>query len=110
MGSLNKQVTIPNGESESNYVDTNGLLLMAIQMPAAWTAAVITIKAQAAQGLPFRNVYDELGTERALTVAAGSFVQFDPPLCADKFILRSGTSGSPVEQEGDREIILVLLG
>lgn len=107
--------TIANGASLSDAVDLTdnpgggsaGCALVGLQMPAAWTAAGLTLQGSM-DGVNFANVYDQSGTEVTLTVAASRFIQLNPADFAGfrKLKLRSGTSGAPVNQ-GQNSIIKV---
>ena len=103
-----KTATIDNGASLSGVVDLGGRKLVAIVMPASWTAASLTFQASP-DGVTYYNVYDG-ATERALVVAAsyysalniGDWVGF-------RYLkVRSGTSGTPVNQGGARTLTLVI--
>lgn len=100
--------TIASGASLSGSIDLTGRILVAVQMPSAWTAASITFQASN-DGTTFDNVYDTAGTELAATVAASRYVVFDPAdLASVRWIkLRSGTSGTPVNQAAERTLTLV---
>lgn len=100
---------IANGASESAAVDLGGLHLAAILMPAAWTAASITLLTSY-DGVTFLPVYDSLGAEIALTVAASRLViaDFDKTVALGNHIkLRSGTASLPVNQGADRTLSLI---
>lgn len=101
--------TIANGASLSGAIDLGQARLWAIQMPAAWTAAALTFQASL-DGINYFNLYDNTGTEVSWTVAASQF-QFE--LFPAKWLairwlkIRSGTSGVPVNQGGDRVLTVV---
>lgn len=100
---------IASGASESAIVDLGGLHLAAIIMPAAWTAASVTILTSY-DGVNFLPAYDATGTEIALTVAASRLVvlDFDKTIALGNHIkLRSGTAGAPVNQGSDRTLSLI---
>jgi hypothetical protein len=101
-------VTIANGASLSGAVDLKGRKLVAIIMPASWTAASLTFQGSV-NDTDYFNVYDG-ATERALIVAAsyysalniGDWVGF-------RYLkIRSGTAASAVNQGGARVITLVV--
>jgi hypothetical protein len=82
-----------------------------IEMPAAWTAAALTFKASD-DGVDFYDVYDDAGTELSVTVAASRFVLFTSPvkLLAARYLqVRSGTTGTPVNQGAERTIKLIVV-
>lgn len=115
------RVTIPSGAALSNSIDIRHCRLVAIQMPTAWTAAALTF-----QGRPYldadrvgsandalQDVYDHGGTELNITTAASRYVvitgaTFDGIQALGAIKVRSGTTGTPVNQAAARELILVL--
>jgi hypothetical protein len=108
-------VTISNGTSLSAAVDLEttagiGARLARIDMPAAWTAANLTFQAST-DGVTYNNLFDSSGGEYTVTAAANAAIIV--PL-ADfigiRFLkIRSGTSGTPVNQAADRTLQLVLV-
>lgn len=89
---------------------TSGII--AIQMPTAWTAAAITFQGSPSLQDPFQDIYDQGGTEISITVDASRYVVLDQDtrskLMGLRFIkLRSGTTGTPVNQAAERTIELV---
>ena len=100
-------VTIANGASLSDAADMKGHSLVALEMPAAWTAADITFEASP-DGVTYNDVHIEAGTERTLTVAVDRFVLMDQTLWKGvRFLkVRSGTSSVPVNQLAERSIRL----
>jgi hypothetical protein len=101
-------VEIADTESLSEGVDLGNRTLGAILMPAAWSAADLTFEVSI-DGENFFDLLDSEGSEVALTVAADDFLRLNVlDWSAIRYLkLRSGTSGSPVAQEGDRTITLV---
>ena len=101
-------VTIANGASLSDAIDLGGRKLVAIDMPAAWTAASLTFQASA-DGTTYDNLYDG-ATERAVVVGASYYSALNiGDWVGVKFLkVRSGTAGSPVNQAAARTITLVL--
>lgn len=104
---------ISSGASLSNALDTYGARDLAIQMPPAWDAANVTFAASDAVDGTYNPVFDDAGTEVSVTAAAGHFIVIGTAtkqaLGAAQFIrLRSGTAASPVNQSGDRTIVVVL--
>lgn len=102
-------VTIANGTSLSAAVDLLGASLVAIVMPAAWTAAGMTFQASI-DGVNFFNVYTSAGAEYSATVAASQYVTLPiVDLAGVRWLkVRSGTSGTPVNQGADRALKLVV--
>jgi len=103
-----RTVTIANGASLSDAVDLGGRKLVAIDMPASWTAASLTFQASV-DGTTFDDLYDG-ATERSLTVAASRYLAFNiADWVSVRFLkVRSGTAASAVNQGGDRVITLVV--
>jgi len=106
---------IASGASLSGEVDLRGKILVAIQAPAAWTAADLSFQAAekpTAEGGVYGEVFegDAVGGGAALVVDAAAsqytLLNFEgkPQNCMLK--VRSGTSGVPVLQGADRDIIL----
>jgi hypothetical protein len=104
-------VTITNGQSLSPAVDMGGTTLVSIQMPAAWTAAGITLQGSS-DGVSFFNIFSSTGVEYALAAAASSFIVLDPvDMLGVRYMkIRSGTAGTPVNQAADRVLTLVTRG
>ena len=80
-----------------------------IQMPAAWTAGNLTFQVSA-DGVTYADLYDNTGTEYTATAAASRVIL----LPAVDFIgiqylkIRSGTSGTPVQQAAVRSLKVLL--
>ena len=99
--------TIPSGQALSAGVRTDCNHVMSLSLPAAWTAAVLTVQASQ-DNATWRNVFDEFGAELTIQAAVDREV-FLPPvrLAAYGFIrLRSGTSAAPVNQGAARDIVV----
>lgn len=103
--------TIANGTALSDAVNLQSHRIFALQMPASWTTAGLTFQGSY-DGVTYADVYDESGTEVTVAAAASRFIILDPAkfLGLQKLKIRSGTTGSPVNQAAAREIYLVLLG
>lgn len=104
-----KTVTIANGASLSGILELGGGILTGMILPAAWTAAGITFQGSV-DGTNFYNLYDEFGAEITLTVDASRYIRLNP---TDNYSipymkLRSGTSGSAVNQGADRILTLII--
>lgn len=110
--------TIASGDSLSSvalspstpYIGLSGLTIYGIIMPSGWTAADLTMQiSNESPSSGFNNVYDSTGSEVTITAAASRMI-IVPPLSyiSGKFIkLRSGTSGTPVNQGADRVITVL---
>jgi hypothetical protein len=108
-----RSVTITNGTSLSAEVDLEGMRLVAILMPAAWTAANLTFQGADVTGGAYADAYDDAGAEVSVTAAASRFISLDTRAVkiAGRFIkVRSGTTGVPVNQAADRTLVLILRG
>lgn len=118
MPAMNRTAThakILAAASLSGEVDLRGLVLVAVQLPAAWTAADLSFQAAekpTAEGGVYGEVFigDAVGGGAALAVdaAASQYTTLNfvgsPQNCMLK--VRSGPSGVPVVQAADRDIIL----
>jgi hypothetical protein len=96
---------IANGASLSAAVEIGKTWVTGLILPAAWTAASLTFQGSV-DGTNFYNLYDTDGTEVTSQAAVDRFVRLDS---ADwsKFShikIRSGTSGTPVNQGAARTI------
>jgi hypothetical protein len=99
---------IANGASQSSEIVLGDEKVenVTIEMPAAWTAAAITLLVSF-DGVTFSPLHDQAGTEVSFTVAA-SRVQciacalYPHLLGVHSFKLRSGTAGVPVNQGAAR--------
>lgn len=103
-------VTIANGESLSGAsVDLDGYVLVSIGMPGTWTTANLTVQTSY-DGANYANKYQDDGTEYTITASASRNIDVDPVdfIGVQRIKLRSGTSGSAVNQGGARVLTLVL--
>jgi hypothetical protein len=102
--------TIPNGAAVPvAAADLSGLDLVGIEMPGSWTAASLTFQAAGSAIGNVANMYDSGGSEYTVTAAASRFIAVPPAdfIGIKYLIVRSGTSGSPVNQGADRIINLI---
>jgi hypothetical protein len=100
-------VTISSGASLSSIAVAQWGHLIRIIMPS-WTAAPLTFQTSH-DGSFFQNAYD-LSGETAIATAAASVNITVPPLMLGRVAalkVRSGTSGSAVNQGADRVLTLV---
>jgi hypothetical protein len=104
------RVTIAASAALSAIAEIGDNRIAAIVMPATWTTANLTFQASI-DGTDFFDVYDEAGAEYSVTAGASRYIGLDAgalELSAINYIkVRSGTTGSPVNQGAAREIILV---
>lgn len=122
---------ITSGTALSSIIDCGGgYTVTAIEIPATWTTADLTIQAATHTGkttpatfgqspqdqlegvLTFRDLYDTAGTEFKITLGVtGNKIVYiaDGLLDGIQFLkIRSGTSAAPVNQAGDRTLRVVL--
>ena len=102
---------IASGQSLSDPLDSQGLELLGILMPASWTAANLTFQGSP-DGQSYADVYDRAGTEYTATAAASRLILLLPrdDLVPLRFLkVRSGTAGVPVAQAGGGRILTLLV-
>lgn len=113
---------IANGAALSNICDLRNHRIVAIEMPAAWTAASITFQSiirddaggqSTALTETFLDVYDSAGAEVAITAAASHYIvltdiQRQELAGLGRTKIRSGTTGTPVNQGAARTVRLVV--
>lgn len=103
-------VTIASGQSLTDAIVLGGRVLVGVVMPASWTAASLTFQASI-DGSTWVNVYDSEGTEVSATAGAGTYVAFANPILfagVNRMKVRSGTSGTAVNQGAERTLYLML--
>lgn len=95
--------TIADDASLSGAVDLGaGKVLVAIEMPADWTAADLTFQVCSTSDGTYQDLYDQNGTEKNVKVAADRFVGLDDGsfwLGVRYLKVRSGTAASAVAQD-----------
>ena len=107
--------TIANGAALSDAVYLHGEVLVGIRMPAVWDAANLTFQVSM-DDVTYLNAYSQAGAEHVVTVAGASLhIWVDPTDFAGYrwIMVRSGTAGTPVNQdtgEAARLITLVTRG
>jgi hypothetical protein len=104
---------IANGQSLSAAIDLKEGELMALSMPASWTAANLTLQSSKDGGETWQNVHDKSGTEVTITAAADRYIVFDASLVellrgVRNLKIRSGTSGAAVNQGAERTIVTMV--
>ena len=111
---LSVTAAIAAGASQSTVIDTERSALSGIIMPAAWTAADLTVLASTHAEGTFLPVYDDAGAEVLIKAAASTAIGIDVAalkLAAFRYIkLRSGTAATPVNQADARAITIVMKG
>lgn len=108
------KTNINSGASLSGEIDIRGCKLFIIYMPSAWTTANLTFKVaekSLSEGGTFQDLYDDTGSEVTVVAAASRAISVDlniTNLAAASFIqIRSGTTGTPVNQAADRIITII---
>ena len=108
---IKKTVTIANGESLSDAVAIPGFTVVRIGLPATWTAADLTFQ-ESEDNSTFYNVSPADSDTEYTVEAAASALKIIPPSnllgLLGNLKVRSGTSGSPVNQGGARIVTLWL--
>jgi hypothetical protein len=99
---------IANAASLSDAIHLRTHRLFALQMPGTWTAADLTFQGSY-DGTTYADVYDEDGAEVTVEADASRFIILDPAkfLGLQRLKIRSGTTGSPVNQGGARSIQVI---
>lgn len=106
------QVTIAADASLSSVVRLHGRRIIAVEMPAAWTAASLTfLSGHDPDALV--DVYDDEDGEITATVEAGRVVAItganaDALASLDYLQLRSGTGETAVAQAAERTLYLLV--
>ncbi len=101
-------VTIPAGQSLSGPADLVLARLHRLDMPAAWTAASITLQVSE-DGETFNDVFLDTAEYVVTTAAPNRSILIDQALAfgVRYWRVRSGTSAAPVNQAADRVLQLV---
>lgn len=99
-------VLIANGAALSDAYPGYMAGNVAIQMPAAWTAANITFQVQGAPGAAFAELSDAAGAAISLAVTTDEALPVPQLAGWYAFKIRSGTVGVPVNQGADRTLIV----
>jgi hypothetical protein len=105
-------VTIAAGANESDVFDCRGLVPVALQMPAAWTAASVDFLASA-DGTTFALLVDSTGTRASATVAVDRTVALDGiPMAAllNGKLHSCNATGVSVAQDAARVIRVIVRG
>lgn len=83
--------------------------LLGIAMPESWTVANLTFQVSHNDGITFYDFYDDGGNEVTVTADESRFIALTPRIWAgvSHIKVRSGTSGTPVNQAATRSLILM---
>jgi hypothetical protein len=108
IGLVQTPITISNGTALSAALPLGEYVLTGIAMPAAWDAAALTFQVSADGGTTFGEM-QSVSAVVSYTAAAGQYIAIDPTLWrgVNMIKVRSGTSGTPVNQTADRILTLV---
>jgi hypothetical protein len=103
-------VLIANGTAISAATPLGAKTLVGLSMPAAWTAAGLSFQVSPDGGTTWQELVDTTGAAISFTVAAATFMQVTPSSWrgVNMIKVRSGTSGSPVNQGADRTLTLAV--
>ena len=101
-------VTISNGTSLSPAVPLGDWTMCGIAMPAGWDAASLSFQVSVDGGSTWLEMQDG-ASAYSLTAAAGQYIAFEPFKWTgvNHVKVRSGTSGSAVNQTADRALTLI---
>ena len=103
-------LVILSGQNVSDEILVGAANLVGLYLPAEWTTANLTMQV-GEDGAAWSNVYDAAGNEVTLTVSgAGTYIALPAGAfnALGYFRLRSGTSGTPVNQGATRTILAAL--
>lgn len=96
----------------SNAIKIEDYTNIAIQIPSAWTTAGISFAGCSTSDGTFGSIYGDDGQEITIDVAASRAIALDVFKKAIKNFpyikIRSGTSGTPVNQAAERAITIYL--
>lgn len=106
-----KTAAIAAGASVSDTLDLTTTALLGLIMPAAWTAAALTVEVSA-DGTTFTGLaYNDAATQCnsiASPVAGSAYALNLSGLLPYRYVrLRSGTTASPVNQAAERSITVI---
>ena len=104
------RTSIAAGQALSGPVASVGYGVCLLLLPAAWTDAPLTLQGSLDEGEPaaWADLYDHLGNEVVLAVAAGRALTLPPTLLLGwRWLrLRSGIAAAPVNQAAERLLAL----
>ena len=104
---------IPNGTALSPEINLGDWELEAIITPSAWTTAALTFLGTTASGGTDVNLFEDAGNEISIACAVDRYISITgtdrTAIRSVRWLtIRSGTSGSPVNQGASRTLTLVL--
>ena len=100
---------IYSGTALTGSIDTKDQPVMAIRIPASWTTANLTFQGSQ-DATNFFDVYNIYGDEYTVVVGGASRYIVLSPLefqWARYIKIRSGTTGTPVNQGADRSLLII---
>jgi len=111
-----KTATITSGTPLSTEIDLEGYQLAAIEMPSEWTAAGLTFQGSSTSGGTYKDIkangleVTEPGSNLTATANVINAIDVNAlALAPIRYLkIRSGTSGSAVNQTADRTLTLIL--
>lgn len=103
-------IIIPSGQSLSPAISLIDNKLVGITMPAAWDTANLTFQGASLEDATYKDVYEKDGTELNYSAAASRYIVVKPSDFAgiSFFKIRSGTTGTAVNQTAARTIRLIV--
>ncbi len=103
---ISQSLSSTGGDANNGIIDLRGKSLVGIQMPAVWTAAVLTFSASMDGGVTYNDLYDDTMTERSISVVANRSITLDPTkfMGVTHLKFRSGTGAAAVNQAAARTI------
>ena len=104
-----QDVSLTTASPLSAAVELLGKVPVALQMPAAWTTAVLTFQGSK-DGTTYANIYSDGGAEYTVQAAASRFIPLDPAdFVGCRFVkVRSGTASTAVTQAAARTVTLIV--
>lgn len=100
---------IYSGTAVTGSIDTKDQPILAIRIPASWTTANLTFQGSQ-DGTNFFDVYNLYGDEFTVTVGGTARYVVMSPFdfqWARYIKIRSGTTGTPVNQGADRSLLII---
>src|SRR5438128_2320118 len=98
--------TIASGAAVSDVLTVWPVSISAIVMPSAWTAALFTFQGSF-DGANFFDLFNDAGDEYNIPALVSQAIVLNVPLPFPHVKVRSGTTGSPVNQGAARSITLI---
>ena len=101
--------TIASGTAITGSIDLKDQPILAVRIPASWTTANLTFQGSQ-DGTNFFDVYNLYGDEFTAVVGGASRYVVMSPFdfqWARYIKIRSGTTGTPVNQGADRSLLII---